>query len=32
MIHVAAPPPEMPRIEPTILFPDTNPEPKPPAA
>ncbi|HEV8074068.1 MAG TPA: hypothetical protein VGP21_08035 [Opitutaceae bacterium] len=32
MIPVAAPPAEMPRIEPTILFPDENPEPKPPAA
>ena len=32
MIPVAAPPEEIPNIQPTILFPDTNSEPKPPAA
>jgi hypothetical protein len=32
MISVAAPPEEIPSIQPTILFPDTSSEPKPPAA
>jgi hypothetical protein len=32
MIPVVAPPEEIPNIQPTILFPDTNSEPKPPAA
>ena len=32
MISVAAPPEEIPSIQPTIVFPDPSSEPKPPAA